>query len=182
MLTTIGLLELNSIASGIVVADAMLKKAPVQLIEACPVCPGKYLVLIAGEVAPVEDSVSAGLQTGGEKVVDSLILPQVHEQVIPAIHCLTQIETLEALGILETFSVASCIVAADAAAKAAAVELIEIRLAKGLGGKAFFTLSGDVADVEAAIEAGCHCAAREGMLLNKIIIPAPHPDLADKLL
>ncbi len=182
MLTTIGLIELNSIARGILVSDAMLKKAPVELIEATPLCPGKYIVLVAGDVASVEDAVNSGLQVGGEKVIDQLLLPQVHEQVIPAIHALTEVEELNALGVIETFSVAAAILAADAAAKTAAIDLIEVRLAKGLGGKAFVTLTGDIADVEAAVEAGCNLAAQEGLLLDKVIIPAPHPDLTDKLL
>lgn len=182
MILTIGLIELNSIARGILVCDAMVKKAPVELIEAIPLCPGKYIVLISGDVASVEDSIYTGLETGGEKVVDHLILPQVHEQVIPAIHALTEVDSLDALGIIETFSVASSILSADAAAKAAEIKLIEVRLAKGLGGKAFVTLTGDIADVEAAMEAGCKIAAKDGLLLSAVTIPSPHPDLTDKLL
>ncbi|MBI5789619.1 MAG: BMC domain-containing protein [Candidatus Schekmanbacteria bacterium] len=182
MILTIGLIELNSVAAGILVADAMVKKAPVELVEATPICPGKYIVLISGDVASVEESIAVGLLTGAEKVVDQLLLPQVHEQVIPAIHALTEVGTLDALGIIETFTVASAIVAADAAAKAAAIDLIEVRIGKGLGGKAFVTFTGDIADVEAAMEAGCLAAASSGLLLNRIVIPAPHPDLVGKIL
>ncbi len=182
MILTIGLIELNNIARGILVSDAMLKKAPVELIEATPLCPGKYIALISGDVASVEESIQIGLETGAEKVVDHLTLPQVHPEVIPAIHALTEIERLTALGIIETFSVAAAILAADAAAKAAEINLIEVRLAKGLGGKAFVTLTGEIADVETAVEAGCQRAANEGLLLDKVIIPSPHPDLTDKIL
>lgn len=182
MILTIGLIELNSIAKGILVSDTMIKKAAVELIESTPLCPGKYIVLISGEVEAVKEAMSSGLEAGGEKVVDQLILPQVHEQVIPAIHALTEIDGLNALGVIETFSVAASILAADAAAKAAEIQLIEVRLAKGLGGKAYVTLTGDIADVEAAMEAGCQIAAKDGLLLGQVVIPSPHPDLTDKLL
>jgi microcompartment protein CcmL/EutN len=182
MYPAIGLVELNSIARGIMVMDAMLKKAPVKLIEAMPICPGKYMVLIAGEVAPVESSLKVGLEVGAGYVVDELFLPNVHQQVLPAILALTEVGELEALGIMETFSIAASIVAADAAAKAADITLIEIRLAKGLGGKAYVTLTGEIADVEAAVAAGTRLAAPKGLLLTQVIIPAPHDELTDKIL
>jgi microcompartment protein CcmL/EutN len=181
MYPAIGLIELNSIARGIMAMDAMLKKAPIKLIEAMPICPGKYMVLIAGEVAPVESSLNIGLEVGGEYVVDDLFLPNAHPQVLPAILALTEVSELDALGIMETFCIAASIVAADAAAKAADITLIEIRLAKGLGGKAYVTLTGEIGDVEAAIEAGIAQAASKGVLLTQVIIPAPHEDVAEKI-
>jgi microcompartment protein CcmL/EutN len=182
MYPAIGLVELNSIARGIIVMDAMLKKAPIKLIEAMPICPGKYMVLIAGEVSPVESSLKIGLEVGGNYVVDELFLPQVHQQVLPAILTLTEVGELDALGIMETFSIAASILAADAAAKAANITLIEIRLAKGLGGKAYVTLTGEIADVEAAVTAGTSLVAPKGLLLSQVIIPAPHDDLTEKIL
>jgi len=178
----IALLELNSIAQGVFACDAMVKKAPVRLLEATSICPGKYIVLVAGEVAPVEDSLQAGLEAGGGYVVDQLLLPQVHEQVIPAILALTEVEELAALGVVETFSVAASILAADAAAKAAAIQLIEVRIAKGLGGKGFVTLTGEIADVEAAVAAGVDKAAEKGLLVSWVVIPAPHEDLTGRML
>jgi len=164
------------------VADAMVKKAPVRILEAAPVCPGKYLVLVAGEVAPVESSMKIGLEAGGAFVIDQLLLTQVHSQVVPAILAVTDIEGLDALGIIETFSMASSIAAADKAAKIANIKLIEIRLAKGLGGKAYITLTGELAEVEAAVAAGVEYVASKGLLVNKVIIPAPHIDLVEKIL
>jgi microcompartment protein CcmL/EutN len=182
MYPALGMVELNSIARGIIVMDAMLKKAPIKLIEAMPICPGKYMVLIAGEVSPVESSLKVGLEVGGEYVVDELFLPNVHQQVLPAILSLTEVNALDALGIMETFSIAASIVAADAAVKAADITLIEIRLAKGLGGKAYVTLTGEIADVEAAVEAGVNTAAPKGVLLTQVIIPSPHEDVTEKVL
>jgi len=178
----IGLIELRSIARGIRVCDVMVKKAPVQLLEARSVCPGKYIVLVRGQVAPVEESVLEGIRIGAELVVDDLFLPNVHRQVIPAMEACTEVAGLNALGIVETFSVASSIVSADTAVKAARVELIELRLANGLGGKSFYTLTGDIADVEAAIEAGIEAPLKSGTLVAREIIPAPHADLNFKLI
>lgn len=182
MIYSIGLIELNSIASGIEVADMMLKTAEVDLIFAGTVCPGKYAALVTGEVAAVENSVQAGLKTGGETVVDHFVLPMVHEAVIPALSGTSRVDKLQALGIIETFSVASAIVAADTAAKAALVELIEIRLGTGIGGKSFVTMTGEVAAVKASVDAGTVSVKEKGMLVYKTVIPSPDPKLGKALL
>ncbi|MFH1006449.1 MAG: BMC domain-containing protein [Candidatus Latescibacterota bacterium] len=182
MYSAIGLVEFNSIARGIEAADAMLKTAEVKIVRVGPICPGKYLVLVAGEVAAVQNSVAVGQRIGGDKVVDDFILPNVHPSVFPAILSATNITQLDALGVIETFSVASTITAADAAVKAASVELIEIRLAVGLGGKAFVTMTGDVSAVEAAVEAGSKQAIEKGMLVGKALLPSPQEELGKSLL
>ncbi len=178
----IALLEFRSIARGITSADAMIKKAPVLLLEARTVCPGKYIVLIGGEVADVEEAYRAGVDVGNELVVDQLFLPQVHTQIIPAMQACTDVKGIDALGIIETFSVASAIISADTAVKTTDVQLLELRLANGLGGKAFFPMSGDIAEVEAAIEAGTNCLRKSASLVDFSIIPSPHPDLNFKLI
>jgi microcompartment protein CcmL/EutN len=182
MKPAIGLIELNSIARGIIACDALIKKAPVKVISAMPICPGKYMILFTGDEASVEESLEEGESVADEYQVDRLYLPNVHPQVIPAVSSLTEVTTLDALGIIETFSVASAIVAADAAVKAAGIDLVEVRLAKGLAGKSFVTLTGDLADVEAAMKAGCDKAAQEGLLVTQTTIPAPHVDLSQFIL
>src|SRR3989339_1308144 len=132
MEAAIGLIELTSSTKGFETCDAMLKAAGVELVEAHPVCPGKYFILITGPLASVEESVGKGIEIAGDYLVDRLLIPNVHPGVVPAIRATSQVEKLEALGSLETFSVATCITAADAAAKSASVELIEIRLAMAL--------------------------------------------------
>jgi len=178
----IGLLEFNSIAVGIEGADAMLKAADVEILMANPVCPGKYLALVGGDVSAVQSSVEAG-RAGRERwIVDELILPNVHPSVFPAIAATSQVERIRSLGIIETFSASSGIVASDTAAKAAAVQLIEVRLSVGLGGKSFVTLTGDVSAVEAAVEAAAGGVAASGMLAAKVVIPAPRKELSERLL
>jgi microcompartment protein CcmL/EutN len=178
----IGLIETISIAVGVMITDEMAKTAPVEILEATAICPGKYMVLIAGDVSPVEDSLKRGVEVGGDVVVDTLFIPYVHRQVFPAILGATDIAQLGALGVVETFTVASTILAADAAAKAAPVELIEIRLAKGLGGKAFFTMTGELFDVEAATAAALEVVRKTGNLVRSVVIPRPHEDLGSKIL
>ncbi|MDD5065990.1 MAG: BMC domain-containing protein [bacterium] len=181
-ITTLGLVELNSVAKGILTCDTMVKKADVELIEAYPVCPGKYVIIISGDVAAVENAVHAGIAAAESNFIDQMVLPRVHDQIIPGLLGTSQILDIQAIGILETFSVASTLIAADTSLKASHVHILEIRLAKGLGGKSFFTITGTVANVTAAIEAGSHIIAKDGILVNKEIIPDPHPSLKQQLL
>ncbi|MBP2028162.1 microcompartment protein CcmL/EutN [Acetoanaerobium pronyense] len=181
MIRTLGLIELNSIARGYEVADAMLKSANVELVKAHSICPGKFIAMVSGDVGAVNASVEAGLEIGKEFVVDELILPNLHPGIIPAITGTGEIGYGDSLGVLEFFAVASGIVAADKAAKAADVELIEIRLGFAVGGKSFLTLTGDVSAVNAAIEAGADAAMESGLLVNKAVIPRPHQGIMDSL-
>jgi microcompartment protein CcmL/EutN len=179
---SIGLIELSSIAAGFQVTDAMLKAAAVDLVLSRSICSGKYMVMVRGEVGAIEAAVSAGIKAGSFSVIDSFVIPNLHESVFTAIAGTTKIDALEALGVVESFSVASLIEGADAAAKAANVELIEIRLAMALGGKAFVTLTGDVAAVQSAVEAGAQMVARKGMLVNRVVIPHPRPELLTEMI
>jgi microcompartment protein CcmL/EutN len=177
MKNSIGLIELSSIAAGFLVSDAMLKAADVELVLARTICSGKYMVLVRGDVAGVKAAVEAGVSVGTFSVIGSFVIANLHESIFPAIGGTTKVESLEALGVFESFSVASLIEAADAAVKAADVQLLELRLAMALGGKAFATLTGKVSAVESAVEAGARVIAEQGMLVNKVVIPRPRPEL-----
>jgi len=179
---SVGLIELSSIAAGFEVCDAMLKTADVDLILARTICSGKYMVLVRGDVAAVRSSVDAGTRAGDFSVIDTFVIPNLDESIFPAISGTTKIEALEALGIIESFSVASLIEGADAAVKAANVKLIEIRLAMALGGKAFVSLTGSVADVRSAVEAGAARIAEKGLLVNKVVIPQPRHELLNEMI
>lgn len=174
---TIGFLELNSIAKGIEAADAMLKASETDLILAKPGCPGKYYILISGEVAAVQSSMEAGALVGESHVIERTVIPRVHPQVISAISMATMPKQVNALGILEFMSVTSSIMGADAAAKAADVDLIEVRLGTGIGGKSFITMTGDVAAVTESVETGALAGGESGLLLNKVVIPNPREEL-----
>ena len=181
-LNSFGLIELTSIAAGFEVCDAMLKAADVRLLLSRSICSGKYIVLVCGDVGAVNASVEAGSHTGRHSLIDSFVIPNVHESIAPAISGAHKVEVLEALGIIESFSVASLIEAADAAVKTAAVQLIEIRLAMALGGKAFVTMTGSVGDVKSAVEAGAAVVAAKGLLTNKVVIAQPRPELLQEMI
>jgi bacterial microcompartment shell protein len=180
-LNALGLIELTSIAAGFEVCDAMLKAAAVRLLLSRSICSGKYMILVAGDVAAVNASVEAGAHVGRHSLIDRFVIPNVHESVAPAISGINKVEEMEALGIIESFSVASLIEGADAAVKTAEVKLIEIRLAMALGGKAFATLTGNVAAVSSAVEAGAAVVAAKGLLVNKVVIARPRPELLQEM-
>lgn len=178
----IGLIELTSVAAGFLACDIMLKAAEVELVLSRSICSGKYIVLIRGEVAAVQASLEAGRQTGDFSVIDSFVIPNVHPSVFPAISGTNPRGRVQALGILESFSVASLIEGADAAVKSANVELLEVRLAMALGGKAFATITGTVADVMSAVDVGAAVIGKKGLLVNKVVIPNPRQELLTEVL
>lgn len=174
---SVGLIELSSIAAGFAVADAMLKAGNVRLYLSRSVCSGKYMVLVAGDASAVESAVDAGATAANGCLIDRFVISSIHPDVLTAIGRTTVAVPAGALGVLESFNVATLIRAADAAAKSAAVQLLDVRLAMALGGKAFFTMTGDVASVQTAVAAGRAVIAGAGMLVNAVVIPRPHPDV-----
>ncbi|MEI6391746.1 MAG: BMC domain-containing protein [Verrucomicrobiota bacterium] len=174
---SVGLIELTSIAAGFQVADIMLKAGNVRLLLSRSVCSGKYMVLIGGDTAAVEAAVSAGAEAANGCLIDQFVIPNLHPDVFVALGRAQPMQTDGALGILESFNIATMIQAADAAAKAANVTLLELRLAMALGGKAFCTMTGDVASVQAAVAAGREVISKGGALVYAVVISRPHPDV-----
>lgn len=174
---SIGLIELSSVAAGFEVADTMLKAGNVRLLLSRSICSGKYMVLIGGETAAVQAAVDAGVQATNGCLIDQFTIANVHPEVFTALGRTTPVEPNGALGVLESFNIATMIQAADAAAKAASVTLLEIRLAMALGGKAFCTMTGDVGSVQSAVAAGRRVIAEAGVLVNAVVISRPHPDV-----
>ncbi len=170
----LGALEFSSIAIGILALDEMIKVAPVKIIEARTMCPGKYLVVFSGEVAAVEYSFNKGYETGKELIVDSLFLPMIHPDALLAIGKIISTPEWDAIGIIETNSVVSGIEAADLAAKVGGVKIIEVRLAIGFGGKSYVKMLGSLDTVQAAMEAGTAKAKLKGLLCMATLIPQPH--------
>lgn len=182
MMETIGFLELSSIAKGVEAADAILKAAEVELLFAKTTCPGKYAVLFSGEVAAVMASLAAGEQTAENFVVDSVVIPRVHRQVVMAIDAATMPEQVNAVGVMEFFSITAAVYAADAAVKSAEVTLIDVRLGTGIGGKSFVVLTGDVAAVSEAVAAGRAVGGSKGLVVSSVVIPNPRPEIFAALL
>jgi microcompartment protein CcmL/EutN len=176
---SLALLEVASLARGVVVADAVVKRAPVELLECGPVSPGKYLVLFAGGVAEVEEAARAGKAAAGDSLIDELFLPLADDQLLPAIRrgpTAVDTDPAESAGVIELLSVAAALRCADAACKSATVQLQLIQLARGIGGKAWFILRGELESVEAAVAAATR-AAGDGLLVGAEIIARPHFEL-----
>ena len=150
----LALLELDSIAAGIAAGDAMAKRASIEVLRAGTVHPGKYLVLVGGSVGDVEEALEAGREVGASAVLDVVFLPNVHPELVAALGGARREAGGEALGVIETATVAAIVEAADAGLKGARVRLVELRLADDLGGKGYLLFDGPVSEVEAAVEIG----------------------------
>jgi microcompartment protein CcmL/EutN len=179
----LALVEFDSIAVGIVAGDAMVKASPLGSIYTGTVHPGKYLVLVSGDTASVEEALDVGREVGGSAIVDTVFLPDIHPLVTTAVTAADDRGDApgDAIGIVETATVATILDAADAGVKAARVTLPAVRLADGLGGKGYALFSGEVAEVEAAVEAAVDRIAAAGTLLQHRIVARLHPDVRRNL-
>jgi microcompartment protein CcmL/EutN len=162
--------------------DIMVKTAEVDIVEAKTVCPGKYLVLISGGLSSVRAAVDAARAHNSDMLIDSFVLGNPHPTIFDAIYGTAEIENPNALGVMETYSSSAAIVAADTAAKTAYVDLIELRLARGMCGKSYLLLTGEVAAVTAAIERAQAAAGETGMFLDSSVIPSPDPKMWQSIL
>ena len=174
MKKALAMVEYKTVSSGMRAADIMIKTAEVEVIEATTVCPGKYMVLISGELSAVRAAVEAAATRMPDMLIDKFVLGNPHDSIFTALYGTTDIGSPNALGVLETFSSCAAIVAADIAAKTSLVDLIELRLSRGMCGKSYLLLTGEIAAVEAAIERAKQGAGEDGMFLDSAVIP--HPD------
>ena len=154
----LGFLELSSIARGLYLTDVILKKAPITVIASQPISSGKHVLLYMGDVASVEESHAAALESGASTVLKQILISGVHEELAPFLDSLWSNEAArapaeESVGIIESTTLAGAILAADAALKAANVGLCRMRLGQGIGGKAYFIITGRQEEVEASTEA-----------------------------
>ncbi len=176
----IGLIEMDSISAGIVAGDAMVKSSPLGSIYTGTVHPGKYIVLVSGDTASVEVALETGAGAGRGHVTDVVFLPDIHPFVVAALIGGSNHADLrqEALGIVETTTVAAVIDAADAGVKAADVAVSAVRLADGLGGKGYVLFSGVVAEVEAAVDAAVERTNVHGTLVRSDVVSQLHEEMA----
>ena len=177
MFKAIGVIELKSIPKGIEATDAALKSAGVEMVSSHPSCPGKYEIILTGSISNVQSAVDHVMGRYSDYVIDHSVMGRLDEQVIKALFGTQTGEKKGSLGVLETFSAATCIKAADVAVKTARVEIYDLRVSRGMGGKGVFIITGDVGDVTAAIEAGANYAKTSGALSSTSVIAAPHEEL-----
>lgn len=182
MKKSIGLIEFKSIAKGIDATDAMIKSANVELLLSTPICPGKYLSMVTGDVGAVKNAVEVGKKVGDVFTIDHYVIANISEAVFPALTATMDIDRVSSLGIIETISAITSIKVGDVAVKAAKVELLEIRLARGLGGKGFVLITGEITSVKQAIKACENELEDTGGIVSAVAISSPTKELISKLM
>ncbi len=178
------MIEFKTVAAGMTATDLMVKTSEVDIIEAQTVCPGKYISIVTGDLSAVKAAVDAAMDAGGENGIDSFVLGNPDPSLFAAILGTTNVcpEDVNSLGVIETFDATQIIVAADNAVKTSDVRLIEIRLARGMCGKSYVTLTGEVAAVQAAIDRAKSSVKDSGMLLDTTVIARPDRKFIEKIL
>ena len=181
MFKSVGVIELKSIPKGVEATDAALKSAGVEMVSAHPACPGKYEIILTGSISNVQAAVDHVRTKFENYVIDCSVMGRIDEQVITALFGTQTTAKKGSLGLVETFSAATAIKAADVAVKTAKVEIFDLRVSRGMGGKGVFMLTGEVGDVTAAVEAGANYAKTTGMLSSYSVIAAPHQELWEQI-
>lgn len=176
----VGLLETSSIARGVEALDAMCKAAGVRPETAAHVSKGKYIIIVSGPAGEVESSMAKGAETAGNSVASKYIIRNIHAGALAALNKKAKGPSAEAVGIVETKEALPAVFAADAAAKAAFVHVAEINTGKGIGGKGFFTVTGEVGAVRTAVSAGVK-AVGEDAVVARIVLPNAHEHVLELL-
>ena len=179
--SAVGMLEFTSIAAGIDASDRMIKAASIQPIFFKSICPGKFIAAVCGDVGAVEASVAAGRASHPDTIVDGFVLPNIHPDVARAMTGVCEGGERKALGVIETFSAVAVILAADAAVKASQVRLMSVHIALALGGKGYVLFTGDVSACRTAVEAGSRVAIDRGLLVHRLVVSSPAPELMQRL-
>lgn len=173
----IGIIEYRSVAKGLATIDAMLKASSIELVYSAVLCPGKYVAMVAGDISSVQEADKVAHRCDREFLLSSSVLTDIDPQVFSAITATTKPGVIDTVGVLETMDVVSAVAAGDRIAKSAHVDLMEIRLARGMGGKAFIFINGELSNVEEAIRAGINAIAGSGTLLTWSVIPNASPEI-----
>lgn len=181
MSIALGLIEFKTVPIGVYATDEMIKAAEVKLILTAPTCPGKYITIVSGEVADVESSIKRGVAAGGTFYIDSYVIPNINEAVIPALTGTVNTPDIEAIGVIETIAAVSAVMAGDVVAKAAQVNLLEIRLARGLGGKGEVFYTGELGAVEAANRAALEMVGADAGIVSSTVIARPSKALIEAI-
>lgn len=174
---SIGVIEFRSIAMGIGAVDRIVKASDVRILDAKSICPGKYYIIFAGSVSAVSNSMNVVLEEGETFIIDWGVVSNVYPEIFTSLNQASTIKELKSIGVIETLTSPSIIIAADAAIKATSVELVEIRIARALGGKNTCIINGDVSSVSESVRVGIKYAQQKDFLVDYQIIPSPHQDL-----
>ncbi|MBQ6392332.1 MAG: BMC domain-containing protein [Eubacterium sp.] len=182
MRKAVGFVEIKSIPVGIQTADEMVKAGNVELLLATPMCPGKYIIIIGGQVGPVKSAMSKAELVSGIYLINTHILDNIREEVLPAISGFTKMDNIQAIGAIETISALTAVIAADVAVKASKVDIVDLRVARGLGGKGYLIITGEISSVRSAVNACLAKLGISGEVTSTSIIPNPHKAIVDTLM
>ncbi len=174
---SIGIVEFRSIAIGIGAVDRIVKSSDVRILDAKSICPGKYYIVFTGSVSAVTNSMNVVIEENGNFLIDWAVLNNIYPEIFTSLNQTSQIKDLKAIGIIETLTAPSIFVAADAAVKATSVDLVEIRIARALGGKNICIINGEVSSVSESVRVGIQYAEEKGFLVDSQVIASPHKDL-----
>jgi microcompartment protein CcmL/EutN len=178
----IGFLEYISVGKGIEAADLISKNTDVDILLAAPNCPGRYQILFTGDVGAVNEAVELAKGSADFNFLDSLVLPRVDDRVISALYAPDTTEIGAAIGVFETMTMTAVIEGADTMVKASNVQIVELRLGKGLAGKSYVIVTGAVQDVQTAIDSATTGVEDRGVLISAVVIPAINPELVRHLI
>ena len=182
MINSIGLLEVKSIPIGMLATDEMLKAADIKALISTPICPGKYMIAVYGNVGAVKSAMETGVQLADSSIVSSSIINNVHESIPAAVTGTSEVDKILSVGVIETISALTAVMAGDIAAKASNIRLMEIRIARGLGGKGFLVFTGELSAVKSAMNSCLNQLKESGEITGSCVISSPHPEFVDKLL
>jgi microcompartment protein CcmL/EutN len=174
----VGLLETTSIARGVETLDAMCKAAGVKPEIASAISKGKYVIVISGPAGEVESALAKGMEAAGDSAAAKHIIRNIHAGVLSALNKKIKGGKVEAVGMVETKDALPAVFAADAAAKAALVHVSEVNAGRGIGGKGYFTVTGEAGAVRTAVSAGVK-AVGEDAVVARMVLPAAHEHVAE---
>jgi microcompartment protein CcmL/EutN len=174
----LAVLDFSEIPAGLDATDAMLKKAPVAFFRSGTVTAGRYLTLIGGTPASVDEALAEGLARAGSHLLDHLFLADVHPRLLDALEGRRGDDGAGALLVLETATASSVVLACERALKGTQVDLVEVRLCDaGLAGKGLALFRGDLHELEAAVDVVTSVLSSAAGLSHRILA-RPHDALA----
>ena len=177
----IGFLEYISVGKGIEAADLISKNTAIDILLAAPNCPGRYQILFSGDVGAVNEAIDIANGIADFNFLDSLILPRIDDRVLSALFSPDITNIGDSIGVFETMTMTATIEGADTMVKTSDVEIIEMRLGKGLAGKSYVIVTGAVQDVQAAMDTALEGVKDRGVLISSVVIPSVNPELIQHL-
>lgn len=178
---SIGAIEMASISRGIFVADEMIKKAEVEILYFRSTCPGKFLLIIAGDEGEIDTAIDYGVSIAGKTLFDSFKVHAISPSIIEGIKGKYEEFEPGAIGIVETKKICTGIKAMDIVLKAANVTLMKVMMAFTIGGKLVFMVNGAVSSVEYGLSQVRELLS-DSEWENTVIIPSPDSNVRNQLL